>query len=312
MNNSINDLEVDLSLANVETVVATQSGGADTGCCIQYVRTEPGVEFGNPGDGLDVITSGGELNAVMGNNIARIKVVDYIGYCGGPGANILGCGETPGNSLIVVRMSSTANEGKLWVHEFGHNVGLGHNPTFGFIMYGGFSASNNKLTSFECNKYHNPSSSAQSSPSPNGDCNDDDGDFVVSSADNCLDVSNTTQADADLDGVGDVCDNCGGDPNPDQTDCDNDGSGDVCDPLIVIPEEIEPISFASKVELTWDPVAFRKNVYKGIQNGSPWHDSAVLVGVLNSENSWFDETVPGSGLLSYYLVNGFNGCGEGP
>ena len=57
---------------------------------------------------------------------------------------------------------------------------------------------------------------------------------------------------------------------------------------------------------------FRKNIYKGTQSGPIWHYSHVLVDVLNSDTSWFDETVPDSGTLFYYLVTAFNSCGEGP
>ena len=116
--------------------------------------------------------------------------------------------------------------------------------------------------------------------------------------DNCPDDANANQADADVDWVGDVCDNCISDPNPGQEDCDTDGSGDVCDTEIIIPEEIEGIWFATNEELFWDPVAFRKNVYRGAHGGGTWHFNHVVVAVLNSENSWVDETVPDSGASS--------------
>ncbi len=75
---------------------------------------------------------------------------------------------------------------------------------------------------------------------------DTDGDGVCDAVDNCHAISNSNQADCDLDGVGDVCD--AGDPdvdgdgicdpndncptvfNPSQIDCDGDGTGDACDP----------------------------------------------------------------------------------
>ncbi len=81
---------------------------------------------------------------------------------------------------------------------------------------------------------------------------DDDGDGIPNSQDNCPSTANTTQDDADADGIGDACDTCTdtdgdgfGDPgfpantcdedncpstsNPGQEDTDNDGIGDVCD-----------------------------------------------------------------------------------
>jgi hypothetical protein len=49
------------------------------------------------------------------------------------------------------------------------------------------------------------------------------------SCDNCPNVFNLFQEDADLDMVGDFCDNCPNFPNTPQGDIDNDGIGDACD-----------------------------------------------------------------------------------
>ena len=79
---------------------------------------------------------------------------------------------------------------------------------------------------------------------------DSDGDGIADAGDNCLEVSNTDQADGDFDGFGDLCDpcpedsandadgdgvcgnidNCPGISNTDQADGDFDGFGDLCDP----------------------------------------------------------------------------------
>lgn len=81
---------------------------------------------------------------------------------------------------------------------------------------------------------------------------DTDGDGMIDVNDNCPQVANDTQADADYDGEGDECDectdtdwdgagepgypastcaldNCPGLSNPDQLDSDGDGAGDACD-----------------------------------------------------------------------------------
>ena len=71
---------------------------------------------------------------------------------------------------------------------------------------------------------------------------DRDGDGVLDDIDNCVDVANADQLDADEDGLGDVCDsdddndgidddvdNCVDVANSDQLDADGDGLGDVCD-----------------------------------------------------------------------------------
>jgi hypothetical protein len=60
--------------------------------------------------------------------------------------------------------------------------------------------------------------------------NDQDGDGVVDTSDNCPTIANTDQADEDGDLRGDVCDNCPHLANATQTDGDGDGVGDICDP----------------------------------------------------------------------------------
>jgi hypothetical protein len=61
------------------------------------------------------------------------------------------------------------------------------------------------------------------------DSTDTDNDGICGAmTDNCPDVSNPDQADADSDGVGDACDNCPNDANPQQEDDDSDGLGNVC------------------------------------------------------------------------------------
>ncbi|HEX9664778.1 MAG TPA: thrombospondin type 3 repeat-containing protein [Patescibacteria group bacterium] len=82
--------------------------------------------------------------------------------------------------------------------------------------------------------------------------NDEDGDGILNSADNCPTVYNPDQADFDRDGLGALCDLCDLDPsndidrdfvcggvdncpknfNPDQTDADADGIGDACDIMV--------------------------------------------------------------------------------
>jgi len=58
---------------------------------------------------------------------------------------------------------------------------------------------------------------------------DFDGDGIDNAADNCLLVSNPTQADGDGDSLGDACDNCPNVFNPLQEDENKDGVGDYCD-----------------------------------------------------------------------------------
>ncbi len=58
---------------------------------------------------------------------------------------------------------------------------------------------------------------------------DCDGDGIVAGDDNCPDIFNADQANADGDAHGDVCDNCIDDANDNQADGDGDTVGDACD-----------------------------------------------------------------------------------
>ena len=58
---------------------------------------------------------------------------------------------------------------------------------------------------------------------------DTDLDGVVDDSDNCVDVVNPNQENADGDVLGDACDNCPGVANAGQADVDGDGYGDSCD-----------------------------------------------------------------------------------
>ncbi len=60
-------------------------------------------------------------------------------------------------------------------------------------------------------------------------CQDSDEDDVPDVVDNCPERRNPGQADEDEDGVGQVCDNCPDEPNADQADEDSNGIGDACD-----------------------------------------------------------------------------------
>jgi hypothetical protein len=262
---------------------------------------------------LDVINTSSELNQVFANNSGRVKVVDYIGWCGGGGTGILGCGETPGNSLAVVRMSNKYEEGILWAHEYGHNSGLGHNATVGFVMYGGLLAANSRLAGFECGAYHNPNSQCQATKVNIGNCNDDDDDGIMSTIDNCSGVANADQSNSDTDAFGNACDNCDNAANPDQLDCDADGQGDVCDSSSLPPSFVGPLVTNTKVELGWPAQTVTKRVYKGnVPAGSTFTNNEVLAATLGAlAVKWTDTSVPAAGEYLYYDVRPVNGCGEG-
>ncbi len=246
VNSPMTDSRADLILDLASTTAGFSDFPDDVSCCIRVARQGSGASFGQTGDSLDVISTSSELNQVLGNSVARVKVVRIINYCGGPGTNILGCSYVSGNGMAVVRIS--ANEGLLWLHEFGHNIGLGHNADNDYLMDAGLSSNSVGLTQTECNRFHNPSSSAGVSISGLGVCHDNDADDYASTVDNCPNNFNPDQSDSDGDGVGNACNACadldgdgfGSPPGPDCAgglveDCDDDhggiypGAPELCD-----------------------------------------------------------------------------------
>lgn len=244
LGNPMTDDVLDRRLADATLVAGLADFQADVACCIRVERSGGAKIVGAPGDGLDVIDNERELDTVLGIRSARVKVVRLINSCSGPGTNILGCSYTPGNGIVLVRTGT--DEDVLWLHEFGHNTGLLHNPDASYVMHAFLRGSNVGLTQAECTRFHAPQIAAGITPREVGACVDD-GDDYSSTVDNCPAVGNPTQADSDGDGVGDACDACGGpadpdgdgrcgdqdncpdDANPGQEDRDADGSGDACD-----------------------------------------------------------------------------------
>jgi len=225
----MNDATLDVALGSVSATAGIENFSEDVACCITVGRSGTAGTFGSPRDGLDVVETQEEIQAVLNSSTARVKVVRAINYCAGPGTNIIGCSLVPGDTMVVVRLTSVSGEGLLWLHEYGHNTGLGHNDDSRYIMNARYNGTNSALTQAECSAFHSPSSYARMVVQDIGVCHDDDQDTRVSTVDNCPDDANFTQTDGDGDGVGTDCDNCPSVANAGQADVDMDGVGDVCD-----------------------------------------------------------------------------------
>jgi cysteine-rich repeat protein len=243
----MDDTRLDAVLALASLRTGRADFGADVSCCVLVTRSGSALTFGTAGDGLDIIDNEPELEAVLNDSTARTKIVRTINYCSGPGMNIIGCAGTPGDSMAVVRRTSLGSEAVLWMHEYGHNTGLGHNSTSRYIMFGTDNGSNDGMSQSECDAFHAPDPAAGIIPTNVGACADTDLDEVHDLIDNCPTVANFDQADADADGVGDLCESICGDnvmEGPEECDDGNlepdDGCTDsctICGNAVVTPPE---------------------------------------------------------------------------
>ena len=278
---AMNTTECDVLMAEASVLLAYGADAAnDVPCCAAMRRTGTGATFGSTSDGLNIVDNESELNRVLAVTKGRAKVVEFIRWCGEPGINILGCANIRAASFVVVRMDHPSDEGLLWLHEYGHNLGLPHfsaddenfmNP---FTGAGGVRAN-------QCAVFHAPPADAKASLTRIGACIDD-GDVWASPLDNCPSTSNSEQDDTDGDHLGDACDACPADPandadgdgictsvdncpatgNASQADFDTDGFGDACESGAALAD-VDRSGLVDGVDLGWLGRAFGTRAGEG-------------------------------------------------
>lgn len=138
----------DQIMSDASDVIQTDSGANDIACNVELRRTG-GVTAFSTGDGsIDSAAEFSAVNSLPGN----VKVVNQINWCGGIGANIIGCAPVPGDSLVVVRFVESL-EGILLLHEFGHNQGLSHRNGTDNVMHPSIGASRVGVNDAECTAF---------------------------------------------------------------------------------------------------------------------------------------------------------------
>jgi hypothetical protein len=121
----------------------------DVPCTARFYRSGALGTFGTTGDGLDIISTQGELDSVFGVTSHRIKVVDDVNYCaGGYNTSIIGCGRCNAVGFILEEWV----QGNVYIHEYGHNVmGCGHRDDCAYnIMNAVSNGQNNSVNETEC------------------------------------------------------------------------------------------------------------------------------------------------------------------
>lgn len=244
--------DVDQILARASDVAQTADFAEDVACCVGFVRNGSVATFGTAGDGRDSIDTQTELETVLNLRVARVKVVRVINFCGKAGTNIIGCSYTPGFGMAVVR---TASEGILWLHEYGHNAGLGHVSDSRNVMNPFLVSTALGLNQSECNSYHAPPALAQANPQDVGACAsqtgctdaDQDG-YGSPGSEFCASGSATDCNDANVNVYPGRRDLCNG--------VDNDCDGRVDDDAVCATFDVNGDGRVAGLELAWIGRAF--------------------------------------------------------
>ncbi|MGE3310663.1 MAG: hypothetical protein AB7O66_11895, partial [Limisphaerales bacterium] len=121
---ALSNAEADRILADMGTVLQTSDASNDVATRVRFVRN--GDVRVLPATVPASIQTAAQFNTLMGAGTG-VKVVQRILWCGGPGGSIIGCAPVGNASVNLAVVRFTADqEGILWVHEYGHNAGLGH------------------------------------------------------------------------------------------------------------------------------------------------------------------------------------------
>lgn len=148
----LSDAEADRILADMGTVLQSDDSGPDVATPVRFVRN--GAVRVLPATVPGTIATQADWTTLMDTGTG-VKIVGAIRWCGGPGDNIIGCapvGSTVVN-LAAVRFSAN-QEGVLWVHEYGHNCGLGHRTDdTRAVMFPSIGADHNVVDATESTRY---------------------------------------------------------------------------------------------------------------------------------------------------------------
>jgi len=125
-------------VASSNRLLEGKQGPGDQSCCTRLVESVPLSTFGEPGDGLDVIDSIEEQNALAAIGTgSRAFLVDSATYCSGGSPGAIGCAVRPGCTnnpdddpnlwmFVTVESLEAGTLASVIAHERGHNSCLSH------------------------------------------------------------------------------------------------------------------------------------------------------------------------------------------
>lgn len=149
---ALSDTDADRILADMGAVLQSDDTGPDVATPVRFVRN--GAVRVLPATVPGAIQTAADWTTLM-NAGSGVKIVQAIRWCGGPGDSIIGCAPVGSAVINLAAVRFSANmEGILWVHEYGHNAGLGHrtdDPRA--IMYPAIGPDHNVLNGEESARY---------------------------------------------------------------------------------------------------------------------------------------------------------------
>jgi hypothetical protein len=149
---ALSEADADRILRDMGSVLQSADSASDIATRVQFVRN--GAVQVLPEAVAGTIQTEAQLLALL-NAGTGIKIVQAIRWCGGPGGSIIGCAPVGSPTVNVAAVRFTPNqEGILWVHEYGHNAGLGHRTDdTRALMYPSISPDHNVVNAAESERF---------------------------------------------------------------------------------------------------------------------------------------------------------------
>ncbi len=145
----LTNARADQIAADMTTILNTNDGPGDMACTKVRFERDGAVTTFSATTGS--INSSANFSTVIGLP-GRVKLVNQINWCGVFLPNVIGCAPVPGDSLAVIRFTQN-QEGVLWLHEFGHNMGLPHRNGSTLVMNPTIGVNRRMVNSTECAAY---------------------------------------------------------------------------------------------------------------------------------------------------------------